>query len=150
MKQNIFHKIIKGTTPSYKLLETDLALAILDIEPATIGHSLIIPKRHVQNVAKIDEKSGSDIMQLIKFLSLGLKDFYGYDYVKFFSLNGKAQEFDHMHVHVLGKYSSSTEDFYKATEFTSNPERYYETTQKNLISQLQEYKMPDYIRIHAN
>ena len=41
---NVFKKIIAGTIPSYKIFETEHALAILDAFPMTPGHSLLLPK----------------------------------------------------------------------------------------------------------
>ncbi|MBD3209555.1 HIT domain-containing protein [Candidatus Woesearchaeota archaeon] len=46
-KQNcIFCKIIKGDVPAKKVYEDDLMLAVLDINPATKGHILVMPKEH--------------------------------------------------------------------------------------------------------
>ena len=42
--QNIFAKILRGEIPSYKIFETEHALAILDAFPCCAGHSLLIPK----------------------------------------------------------------------------------------------------------
>ena len=41
---NIFAKILRGEIPSYKIFETEHALAILDAFPCCAGHSLLIPK----------------------------------------------------------------------------------------------------------
>ena len=41
---NVFKKIIEGTVPSYKIFETEHALAFLDAFPMVKGHSLLIPK----------------------------------------------------------------------------------------------------------
>ena len=42
----IFCKIIKGEIPSFKVYEDDDFLAILDINPASKGHTLLMPKKH--------------------------------------------------------------------------------------------------------
>jgi diadenosine tetraphosphate (Ap4A) HIT family hydrolase len=41
---NVFKKIIEGTVPSYKIFETEHALAFLDAFPMVKGHSLLVPK----------------------------------------------------------------------------------------------------------
>jgi histidine triad (HIT) family protein len=44
---SIFTKIINNEIPSYKLYEDDKVIAILDIFPKQIGHTLIIPKTEI-------------------------------------------------------------------------------------------------------
>lgn len=41
---SIFTKIVKGELPSYKIAENETHLAFLDINPASRGHTLVIPK----------------------------------------------------------------------------------------------------------
>ena len=42
----IFCKIVAGQIPSAKVLETDSAIAFLDINPVAPGHVLLVPKEH--------------------------------------------------------------------------------------------------------
>ncbi len=44
----IFCKIIAGGVPSQKVYENELILAILDINPIAPGHTLVLPKTHVE------------------------------------------------------------------------------------------------------
>ena len=46
----IFSKIIDGEIPCYKVAENDDFLAFLDINPNSIGHTLCIPKREVDDI----------------------------------------------------------------------------------------------------
>jgi histidine triad (HIT) family protein len=46
MEDCIFCKIVRGEIPSAKVLETDIVLAFLDINPVSKGHTLVIPKDH--------------------------------------------------------------------------------------------------------
>ncbi len=48
MTDCIFCKIVKGELPSYKVYEDKEFLAFLDIFPKTEGHTLVIPKKHVE------------------------------------------------------------------------------------------------------
>lgn len=48
MDKCIFCKIVAGEIPSYKIYEDEKHLAFLDIMPWTEGHTLVIPKQHVQ------------------------------------------------------------------------------------------------------
>lgn len=44
----VFCKIVAGEIPCYKIYEDQNYLAFLDILPCTEGHTLVIPKKHVE------------------------------------------------------------------------------------------------------
>ena len=44
---SIFTKIVKRQIPAYIVAEDDANIAILDINPLVIGHTLVIPKKEV-------------------------------------------------------------------------------------------------------
>lgn len=47
MNKCIFCEIVAGNIPSYKIYEDEKYLAFLDIYPSAEGHTLVIPKKHV-------------------------------------------------------------------------------------------------------
>ena len=49
MSDCIFCKIAHGEIPCYKVYEDDEVLAFLDISQTTVGHTLVIPKKHYDN-----------------------------------------------------------------------------------------------------
>ena len=55
MDNCIFCKIAKGEIPSATIYEDEMVRMILDINPASKGHALILPKQHYANVYEIDE-----------------------------------------------------------------------------------------------
>ena len=101
----IFCKIINGEIPSNKLYEDDKLIAILDVNPVVDGHTLIIPKEHIEDYTKLDkdtilhiyevaDKLTKDIMK--KLNSKGMT----------FSINyGDSQEVKHFHLHLLPDYN---------------------------------------------
>ncbi|PJE81667.1 hypothetical protein COU58_01800 [Candidatus Pacearchaeota archaeon CG10_big_fil_rev_8_21_14_0_10_32_42] len=54
----IFCSIIFGDIPSTKIDENDRAIAILDINPASLGHSLIVPKEHISSKELLPSEVG--------------------------------------------------------------------------------------------
>jgi histidine triad (HIT) family protein len=46
----IFSKIIAGDIPSYKIAESELFFAFLDIAPLQKGHTLVVPKVEIDKV----------------------------------------------------------------------------------------------------
>ncbi|MBI5778994.1 MAG: HIT family protein [Planctomycetes bacterium] len=70
----IFCKIVDGKIPSTKLFEDDSAIAILDINPITFGHSLYIAKEHYATLLDVPEgKLPGIIKNLQKVVSALLK-----------------------------------------------------------------------------
>ena len=72
----LFTKIINGQIPSYKLYEDEFVIAILDIFPKQIGHTLIIPKVEIDywvdlpddlvlNINKVAQKVGEEAVELV-------------------------------------------------------------------------------------
>ena len=53
----LFCKIINGEIPCYKVYEDDIVLAFLDVNPDSLGHTLIIPKKHYQDLMDIDSNT---------------------------------------------------------------------------------------------
>ncbi len=65
----IFCSIIFGDVPSYKIDETPESVGVLEINPISKGHSLIIPKKHVDKesaMPKDSEKLAKKIAERIK------------------------------------------------------------------------------------
>jgi histidine triad (HIT) family protein len=69
MENCIFCKIASGAVPAEKIWEDDSFLAFLDISPINPGHTLIIPKKHVQSVFEVDEESFPRMFAAAKRLS---------------------------------------------------------------------------------
>lgn len=60
----IFCKIANGVIPSATVYEDSICRVILDINPASKGHALIIPKEHFDNVYSMDADTASKISLL--------------------------------------------------------------------------------------
>ncbi len=56
MDDCIFCKIVNKELPSHVVYEDELTLAILDIFPASEGHTLVIPKKHYLNFTDVPEQ----------------------------------------------------------------------------------------------
>lgn len=65
----IFCSIVDGDIPTYKLIENDYAIATLDINPISKGHTLVIPKAHSKDTPKQAKDLASEISEHLKFLN---------------------------------------------------------------------------------
>lgn len=105
MSDCIFCKIIEGEIPSHKIYEDDKILAFLDANPVSKGHTLVIPKRHVEN---IHEAEGMNYMWdgLVK-VSNNVKEAFKPEGVNIKQNNGEiaGQEVFHLHFHIIPRYT---------------------------------------------
>ena len=61
-----FCLISEGKLPSYKIAETHEALAVLEINPLSRGHTIILPKQHTEKISPETEQLASEISKLLK------------------------------------------------------------------------------------
>lgn len=105
MKENcIFCKIIKGEIPSNKVYEDDELLAFYDINPATPIHILVIPKKHIDSLVKLEKEDEALIGKIYGVINKiaedkGFKE-EGYRVIVNCGENG-GQEVMHLHFHIL-------------------------------------------------
>lgn len=113
MENCIFCKIIKGEVPSYKVYEDDFVYAFLDINPSSPGHTLVIPKKHSENIFDIDKDDLERVIMVSKKISQKMKDL-GCDGINIYNNNGKdsGQIIFHFHMHIVPRNmkSASFED----------------------------------------
>ena len=66
MNDCLFCKIIKKELPSKTIYEDQLIQVIMNINPLTNGHLLVLPKKHFTNILDIDEEFINHSFKIIK------------------------------------------------------------------------------------
>ena len=99
----IFCKIINGEIPCYKIYEDEETLAFLDIADDAIGHTLVIPKKHYENILDIDNEALSKLMLVVKKISNHYVDNCGFTGVNVMNASGvdAQQSVFHLHFHIF-------------------------------------------------
>ena len=64
----LFCKIIDGDIPSYTIYEDEYIKCFLDVNPQSLGHTLIIPKKHFLDVNDIDLEYMTEINKASKII----------------------------------------------------------------------------------
>ena len=64
--QCIFCAIVANQTPSYKIAENENDIAILEINPLSKGHSLIVPKKHLEELSQSTKDLAQEISQKLQ------------------------------------------------------------------------------------
>ena len=101
---DIFCKIVKGDIPAKKIYEDEVVMVILDVNPISNGHSLIIPMKHYNDLYDIDNDTLIHIMDVARKISDELTEKLHCDGITLEQNNGIAQEVKHYHLHVIPKY----------------------------------------------
>lgn len=104
----IFCKIIEGKIPSYTIYEDNVVKAFLDISQTTPGHTLVIPKRHIQNIYAYNAKYAGEVFSRIPMIARAIKA--SNPKIKGLNIlnnNGKiaSQSVFHSHFHLIPRYT---------------------------------------------
>ncbi len=117
-KDCLFCKIIKKEVPSFILYEDDNLIVILDAYPDADGHTLIIPKKHYEDILNIDNETLIKIFDKAREITTKLMKKLGKDAITFVINYGEAQVIKHFHLHLIPNYIKkehklSKEEVYK-------------------------------------
>ena len=106
MDDCIFCKIVAGELPSFRIHEDDRAIAIMDINPATRGHALVLPRAHAADLHAIDAADLAHCAAVAKDVAARAVSGLGAGGITIIQSNGEAawQTVFHYHVHVIPRY----------------------------------------------
>ncbi|MCK4244826.1 MAG: HIT domain-containing protein [Candidatus Omnitrophica bacterium] len=107
MDKCIFCQIASHHIPADVISESDDVMAFADINPATKGHILVIPKSHTTNLFDIDEALFIKVLQLAKRIVRIMPEALGCSGVNLFHSAGESawQEVMHFHLHIVPRYN---------------------------------------------
>ena len=99
----IFCRIVAGEIPCFKLHEDDDTLAFMDINPASEGHALVIPKEHAADVHAVSDEAIAATVVTAKRIAAAIDETLSPQGMNLIQCNGPAaaQSVMHFHMHVL-------------------------------------------------
>lgn len=102
----IFCKIANGEIPSRTVYEDEDFRAILDLGPATQGHTLILPKEHAANLLELPEDTAAKVLPVAQKIAAQLREKLGWDGLNLIQNNGETagQTVMHFHLHIIPRY----------------------------------------------
>ena len=104
----IFCKIANGEIPSTTLYEDNDFRVILDVNPASKGHTLILPKKHADNLYELPDETASKALVLAKSMASKIERALECDGLNLVQNNGETagQTVFHFHMHIIPRYKN--------------------------------------------
>jgi histidine triad (HIT) family protein len=121
----IFSKIIAGEIPAYKIAESDLFFAFLDIFPLREGHTLVVPKTEVDEFFDLPDEYLTKILLFARPIAKAIEKAFPCNRC---GISVVGLEVPHAHIHLVpldsaddlnftrGKIKLSPEQLKKAQE----------------------------------
>jgi histidine triad (HIT) family protein len=102
----LFCGIVAGTVPSETIDSGERTIAFMDINPATPGHALVIPREHSADLLGIGSEDLSATVLASQRLARRMKDVLDADGINLINACGAAawQTVFHFHIHVVPRY----------------------------------------------
>ncbi len=106
----IFCKIANGEIPSATLYEDDMFRVILDVNPASKGHALILPKEHAKDLYELSDETASRVLTLARDMAAKMTDALDCEGLNLVQNNGEiaGQTVFHFHMHLIPRYKGDT------------------------------------------
>jgi histidine triad (HIT) family protein len=103
----IFCKIVAGELPGTIVAEDERTVAFMDINPATRGHALVVPRRHTPDLGAIDADDLAAVAAAAQRLATRARERLGADGINLMNSWGADawQTVFHFHLHVIPRYA---------------------------------------------
>jgi histidine triad (HIT) family protein len=131
MEDCLFCKIIKGDIPNYTVYQDEKTLALLDINPNTRGHTLVIPIEHASNIIGMEDSNVDAVFRTVRKVVRGLEAALKPDGFNLVVNHGEAagQLIHHFHCHIIPRYVGDTIEF-NAKGITLSEDEFNDLAQK--------------------
>ena len=109
----LFCDIIRGKAPSHRIYEDEKFVAILDKYPITIGHTLVLPKKHCEHVRDLSRQEFCSMYARVHALNEVITTRLAAT-ASHISINDGAaanQLIPHVHVHIIPRNENDNAGF---------------------------------------
>jgi len=105
-----FCMIVSGENQASIVYEDARVMAFMDLHPANIGHTLVVPTEHWETIYDIPEKVLADLFAVVKRISVAVKKAVDAEGISILQFNERAsgQSVRHFHVHVIPRFKGDT------------------------------------------
>jgi histidine triad (HIT) family protein len=101
-----FCDIIAGRSPAEMVAEWPTAVAFFPLHPATAGHTLVVPRRHIPDIWAADARLGAKLLSYVLEMAHILRRAVHPDGLNVINSSGEqaTQTIQHLHVHLVPRY----------------------------------------------
>ena len=112
-EKTIFTRIIEGELPCHKMYGDEHVIALLDIQPLTRGHTLVVPKEPAPSMDQLSSEAASALGRSLPEICRAVMDATGAVAYNLVQNNGHeaGMSIAHVHIHIIPRYSDSTHSF---------------------------------------
>lgn len=113
MSKTIFEQIADGEIPANIVYEDDVCIAFMDAFPLSKGHTLVVPRKPIENIYDLDEETGAHLMQVVTKVANALRDAFSPEGLNVVQNNGAfaSQSVYHIHFHLIPRYKEEYDGF---------------------------------------
>lgn len=113
MSKTIFEQIVDREIPATIIYEDDTVLAFSDATPLSKGHTLVIPKRPIENIYELDDDTGAKVMSTVTRVAHAIKKAFNPKGLNVVQNNGSfaSQSVFHLHFHIIPRYDDEYDGF---------------------------------------
>lgn len=103
----VFCEIVAGRVAQPAVLDRPRVLAFMDLRQPALGHVLVVPKRHIENIFGLERDQGAELMDALAEVSKAVRDAFKPDGVSIWQSNGPGahQEVPHIHFHIMPRFT---------------------------------------------
>ena len=104
----LYCKIVAGEIPATRVAEDDRTVAFMDINPATRGHVLVVPREHANDLLAIEPEDLAAVTKTAQRVAATMPDRLGADGINLLNSCGREawQTVFHFHMHVIPRYAA--------------------------------------------
>ena len=120
----VFCEIVAGRAPASFAHEDDRVFALMDINPVTTGHLMVVPKQHAAGLADLDPDLGAHVFVVAMRMAAAIRaSSVRCEGVNLFLADGEVafQDVFHVHLHVLPRWDGDS--FRIQADWSVRPER---------------------------
>jgi len=119
----IFCAIIRGESPCNKVYEDEVSIAFLDAKPITRGHTLVVPRRHVEALVELTREERSAFIESIAAVCRKIERLTPHYNIGCNKGELAGQVIFHLHFHIIPRYDDSRNIFHRRLLISPEDER---------------------------
>lgn len=103
-----FCAIIMGEGWAREVCRDDYAVAFFPLQPASLGHTLVVPRRHIPDIWALPEQTAAHLSRAVLRVAAALRAAVAPDGLNIIQSSGAAatQTVPHLHVHLVPRWAA--------------------------------------------